>query len=104
MQLDLYSTDMVQKLARRDERTFKGLYDQYAGALYGIICRQIEDRHVADDLLRQTFILAWQDIEQYEPQKSSILIWLIRKCCSVTQQYTGAAIDLTQNKLVAKTS
>lgn len=104
MQLDLYSTGMVQKLIGKNKRTFNGLYDQYAGVLYGIICREVADRSVAAELLRQTFVLAWQQLGDYDREQDNILMWLIRRCCTVTQQYTGSRVDLTAQEAVAQSS
>ena len=104
MQLDLYSTGMVQNLIGKDERTFNGLYDQYAGALYGIICREVSDRPMAGKLLQQTFVLSWQQLGAYDRDQDHILIWLIRQCQTVMQQYTGVPVDLSATTAVAQSS
>ncbi|MBL7711895.1 MAG: hypothetical protein JNL13_05510 [Chitinophagaceae bacterium] len=94
MSPDLYSTQQLQQLIRKDEKPFHGLYDRYAGALYGIICREVGDRSVADELLQQTFVQAWQQFGQYEQERDNIFMWLIRQCCTVLQQHTGSSVDL----------
>lgn len=104
MQLDLYSTPMVQNLIGKDERTFNGLYDQYAGALYGIICREVSDKSMAGKLLQQTFVLSWQQLGAYNRDQGHIFIWLIRQCQTVIQEYTGFPVDLSATTAVAQSS
>lgn len=94
MSSDLYGTQQVRQQTRKDERPFYGLYDRYAGALYGIICREVGERSVADELLQQTFIQAWQQLSHYDQEQDNIFMWLIRQCCTVIEQHTGSSVDL----------
>jgi len=52
------------------------LYNQYGGAIFGIISRIIKDGMVAEEVLQQTMLKAWKNIDLYNPDKSSLYTWL----------------------------
>ncbi|GAA4454877.1 sigma-70 family RNA polymerase sigma factor [Nibrella saemangeumensis] len=68
---------LIEKLARRDQQAFHWLYDQYSGALYGVVLKIVRDEEQAKDLLQDIFIKIWKNLEGYDPQKGRLFTWLL---------------------------
>src|SRR5690606_1340019 len=41
-----------------------------------VICRVVTDEHTAQDVLQETFVKIWNNIEQYAPEKGRIYTWM----------------------------
>jgi RNA polymerase sigma-70 factor (ECF subfamily) len=52
------------------------LYDQYSGALFGIIQRTIRDQGFAEDILQQAFVKIWNAIDQYDESRGTLFTWM----------------------------
>jgi RNA polymerase sigma-70 factor, ECF subfamily len=68
---------LVQLVKSKSERGFNVLYDNYCGALYGILIRFVLRRDVADDLLQDVFLKIWKNIDCFDPQKGSLFTWML---------------------------
>ncbi len=53
------------------------MYDNYSGALYGVIFRIVQSEEVAADVLQATFVKIWSKIAQYDREKSTIFTWML---------------------------
>jgi len=56
----LTEEQLVSGLQKGDTEVFSCLYDQYSGALFGVIKRIIEDSDLAADILQDSFIKIWE--------------------------------------------
>ena len=68
--------DLIKRLQNRDEQALAYLYDQYSGALMGIIVRILNNREVAEDILQKTMLKVWNGIQSFDPEKSSLYTWM----------------------------
>lgn len=70
--------ELVVALKERNNQAFAFLYDNYAGALYGII-RQIitNNNELAGDVLQEVFINIWRKIESYDQTKGRLFTWML---------------------------
>jgi len=68
----------LYKLKSHDKAAFKLLYRMYAPAIYGSISQKLNDTKVADQILEQTFLKAWENISSYDESKSKLFTWLLR--------------------------
>ena len=50
---------LIKDLQNGDSRALSALYDDYSGALYGVIVRMCRDETLAQDLLQETFVKIW---------------------------------------------
>ncbi len=73
----LNTETLVQMVKSKSERGFNVLYDNYCGALYGILIRFVLRRDVADDLLQEVFLKIWKNIDCFDPQKGSLFTWML---------------------------
>jgi RNA polymerase sigma factor (sigma-70 family) len=70
--------ELVLALKERNNQAFGFLYDNYAGALYGIIKQIITDNHeLASDVLQEVFINIWRKIESYDQTKGRLFTWML---------------------------
>jgi len=83
--------ELVDLLQQRNEKAYTYLYDNYAGALYGIIHSIITNTETASDVLQEVFINIWTKIESYDPAKGRLFTWMLNIA-------RNAAIDKIRSK------
>lgn len=76
--------ELVQLLKQRDQHAFSYLYDNYAGALNGIIHRMVEETHLAEDILQEAFVKIWNNFSQYDSSKGRLFTWMINLTRNLT--------------------
>ena len=52
------------------------LYARYRLLVFGCLCRLTPDRSIAEDLLQETFVAAWQSAGRYNGQ-GSVRSWVV---------------------------
>ncbi|MFN3446344.1 MAG: RNA polymerase sigma factor [Bacteroidia bacterium] len=78
-------------LQNKDRSAFNYLYDNYSGALYGVIKRVVEAEEIANDVLQEAFVKIWKNIGGYDSSKGSIFTWMMNIC-------RNTAIDEVRSK------
>jgi RNA polymerase sigma-70 factor (ECF subfamily) len=69
--------ELVSLLRSRDSRAFGYLYDNYSGALLGIINQIVDDIDLANDVLQDVFVNIWRKIESYDSGKGRLFTWML---------------------------
>ena len=69
--------ELVALLQQRNDQSFGYLYDNYSGALLGIISAIVTDQETARDVLQEVFVNIWRKIESYDPAKERLFTWMI---------------------------
>ena len=72
-------SQLLQKLAKRDEQAFQWLYDQYAHVIYGVVLVIVERPNTAAQVVEDVFVAAWADFDTYIPRQGSFLTWLLNR-------------------------
>ena len=67
------------------------LYDQYSGALYGVILKVVRIEEVAQDVLHDSFVKIWKKIQSYDSGKGTLFTWILNVA-------RNTAIDKTRSK------
>ncbi len=70
-------TDLVALLQGRDQRGFALLYDNYSGALYGIILKIVRSEEIAADVMQDAFVKIWRNIDAYHAGKGTLFTWIL---------------------------
>lgn len=78
-------------LQQRDDKAFSYLYDNYSGALYGIVNSIVTDREIANDVLQNVFVNIWKKVESYDATKGRLFTWMLNVA-------RNAAIDEVRSK------
>jgi RNA polymerase sigma factor (sigma-70 family) len=87
--------DLVSRLKAKDRLALEYLYDHYSGALYGVVFRVIPREDIAEEVLQDVFLKAWDKIEQYDSSKGKLFTWLLNIA-------RNQAIDKTRSKEINK--
>jgi RNA polymerase sigma-70 factor (ECF subfamily) len=95
MQEDL---TLINQLKERDERALSVLYDNYSGALYGVIIRMCRNEDQAQDILQETFIKIWQKCDSFDPEKGRFYTWAYRIARNTTLNSLRNRPTLIQNE------
>lgn len=82
---------LISGLREKDAKALKTLYKQYSSALYGIICRMVNDDHLAEDILQESFVKIWNNAMSYEAGKGRLFTWMLNIC-------RNTAIDKMRSK------
>ncbi|MCG2614475.1 sigma-70 family RNA polymerase sigma factor [Terrimonas sp. NA20] len=83
--------ELVSLLQQRQESSFGYLYDNYAGALLGVVGGIVADQETARDVLQEVFVNIWRKIELYDPAKGRLFTWMMNIA-------RNAAIDKIRSK------
>lgn len=81
----------MKLLQLRDQHAFGYLYDNYAGALMGVVQQIVPDEVQRQDVLQEVFVHIWRRIETYDAGKGRLFTWMLHIA-------RNAAIDLVRSK------
>lgn len=83
--------ELVSLLKSHDQQAFGYLYDNYAGALNGVIYRMVENKELAEDILQEAFVKIWNNFSNYDTAKGRLFTWML----NITRNLT---IDTLRSK------
>ncbi len=83
--------ELIHLLKNRDKTAFSYLYDNYSGALFGVIFKIVEDRELSEDILQEAFVKIWKNFSNYDSVKGRLFTWMI----NITRNLT---IDTVRSK------
>ncbi len=72
------SATLVQMIKSGNEKGFHLLYDNYSGALFGILKKLVHRTDVAEDLLQDAFVKIWKNIDGFDPMRGSLFTWMLQ--------------------------
>lgn len=95
--------ELVYLLQQRNEKAFAYLYDNYSGALYGIVNAIVTDKEVANDVLQNVFVNIWRKIESYDATKGRLFTWMlnIARNASIDEVRSKGYKDSQKNQPIA---
>ncbi|RYZ25639.1 MAG: sigma-70 family RNA polymerase sigma factor, partial [Sphingobacteriales bacterium] len=70
--------ELVTLLKCQDRKAFSYLYDNYSGALLGVIVKVVGDGERARDLLQEVFVKIWKSVISYDDTKGTLYTWMFR--------------------------
>jgi RNA polymerase sigma factor (sigma-70 family) len=83
--------ELIALLQQRTDHSFGYLYDNYSGALLGIVGSIVSDPETARDVLQEVFVNIWRKIGTYDPTKGRLFTWMMNVA-------RNAAIDKLRSK------
>lgn len=78
---------IVALVKERDRQGYNLLYDRFSPLLFGVICKMVKDAAAAEDLLQESFIKVWKNIDQFDAGKASFTTWLVNIARYTTIDY-----------------
>lgn len=93
---------IINKLKERDQKCFADVYDEYSGAVYGIIFRMIQNTELAEKVLLETFIEVLENVENYDSEKERTFTWIAKiarhKSMEIGNNYRAIPKNLKNNQ------
>jgi RNA polymerase sigma-70 factor (ECF subfamily) len=74
---DTRDAELIHSVARKDERAFAALYDQYSSILFGLMLRILHSRAEAEDVLQEVFLQVWQQAPSFDASRGRPFTWLV---------------------------
>lgn len=69
--------DLLTKTGQGDRASFEQLYDRYAGVLFSMAYRVLNDQGAAEDVLQDVFIQIWDKAPTFDPARGKPLTWAV---------------------------
>ncbi len=82
---------LVQQFQKKDQGAFEKLYGMYSDSIHGVVYNIVRDTAIADEIMQDVFIKAWQKSETYSSKKGRFFTWILNIA-------RNAAIDKTRSK------
>jgi len=96
------NTLLIEAARKGNNDAFKQLYDLYSDAMFTICLRMLNNREDAEDVLQESFISAFKNLQQYSA-KASFGSWLkrivINACIAVLKKRNYELIPLDERDL-----
>ena len=73
----LTPADIIARLRARDPEGVRALFVQYAPAINAVVRRIVKDRRVAEEVLQDTLLKAWDKIGTYDESAAGLFTWLM---------------------------
>lgn len=70
--------ELLRRMRRGDEPALMALYDRYAGYVSAVAIRILGDRELAEEVVQDTFLRAWDSADTYQASRGRVAAWLTR--------------------------
>lgn len=82
---------LVKQFQNKDQVAFRQLYTMYSNSIHGVVYNIVKDTAIADELMQDVFIKAWQKADTYSSKKGRFFTWILNIA-------RNAAIDKIRSK------
>ena len=69
--------ELIALLRSGSQDAYTYLYQNYAGALYGVIRLVVTDEQTAQDVLQDSFVKIWNNLEKFDEGKGRLYTWML---------------------------
>jgi RNA polymerase sigma-70 factor, ECF subfamily len=76
--LDMPDSDLLERIAARDQSALSELYDRHGRQLYGIILAVVRDTDSAEEILQSVFVQIWKNASEYRTGLGTPRTWMLR--------------------------
>lgn len=70
-------SELVARLRRGEPEALGDLYDQFGQLAFDLICQIVRDPSVAEELLAETFIKAWNRVQKFDSPSAGLGFWVL---------------------------
>lgn len=69
---------LVEKFQNKDKEAFEVLYNMYKKSIYGVIFNITRDYDIANEVLQNVFVKAWNNSSSYSIKNDRFFTWLLK--------------------------
>jgi len=69
--------ELLPLILAKDQRAFTYVYDMYSKSLFAVISNLVSDREEAEDVLQETFVKIWKNIDSFNESKGRFYTWIV---------------------------
>ncbi|HEU0167286.1 MAG TPA: sigma-70 family RNA polymerase sigma factor [Chloroflexota bacterium] len=69
--------ELMRRVAQGDSDALAQLFRRYAGAVYSLAYRMLNDREGAEDLLNEVFVRVWRQAPSFDSHRGKFSTWLM---------------------------
>ena len=73
----LTDEEVLELLARSDERALAELYDRFGSVAYGLALRVLRDETLAQDAVQEAFLAVWRSADSFLPERARPSTWIL---------------------------
>lgn len=88
---------LIARICRGERETFRELVEAHQGRVYRVCCHVLGDPTRAEDLAQDTFVRAFQKLDQFDSEKGSFAGWILtmarRLCLNALQKASPIPMD-----------
>lgn len=70
-------TELIGKIARRDEGALAELYDRTSRVVYGLALQMVAEQSAAEDVTLEVYRQVWRGADAFAPEQGTVLNWLV---------------------------
>jgi RNA polymerase sigma-70 factor (ECF subfamily) len=74
---EIPDSELLHRIARRDQQAFAMLYDRYAAMLYNFCLAILKRADDTQDVLQECFLQIWEKAHAFDGVKGSVYTWLV---------------------------
>jgi RNA polymerase sigma-70 factor (ECF subfamily) len=69
--------ELLDRVAHGDGAAFERLYDQVAGAVYGVAVRIVRDPAQSEEVAQEVLVEIWRTASRYDPARGGAMAWIM---------------------------
>jgi RNA polymerase sigma-70 factor (ECF subfamily) len=69
--------ELISLVTQGDQDALEALYERYSRAVYSFSLRIVGDAQVAEEILQEVFVRAWQQGGSFQSARGSLITWLL---------------------------
>ncbi len=90
---------LLAAMAEKKQWALAKLYDRYAGALYRLALKILEEPALAQDALHDAFLIAWHKAAMYNETRGNVSAWLIVLCRNLSIDRYRVKMNLASRRV-----
>lgn len=67
---------LLKQISEGNKQSFERLYNLLAPKLMALLTLMLRDRHLAEDVLQETMVIAWHQSHTFDENKASATTWI----------------------------
>ncbi len=67
---------IIRQCQQGNQKAFRMVMQEYQPMIFSLTLKMLADEQDAEDALQDTFVLVWQNIQHYDPEKGKLSTWI----------------------------